>query len=87
MKFPRIGNPLFAATLVIVSVIAFAEPVDTTIDTQTTSKTTSSDCEHDGLLTSHEQVCDQGPVEKLDTIDRDDWDSRQDIVHWQDAAR
>lgn len=56
MKFPRITNPLFAISLVIVSFAAFAEPVNTKTNDEKPPEWTSADTNRDGYLTKEEFI-------------------------------
>lgn len=71
MKFPRIANPFFAATLAIVSVAAFAEASDMGTTTDPAFEWTKSDSNRDGFLTKDEMVAFPNLVRHFDKIDTD----------------
>ena len=56
MKFPRIANPLFAISLAVVSLAAFAEPADTHANDEKPPEWTSADTNRDGFLTKEEFI-------------------------------
>lgn len=71
MKFPRIANPLFAASLVIVSLTAFAEPSAMSTDNEVAPEWTKADSNRDGFLTKDELVAFPNLVHHFDQIDTD----------------
>lgn len=71
MKYPRVVNPLFAATLAIVSIAAFAESPGMTTNNEVAPEWTKADTNHDGFLTRDELVPFSNLVHHFDKIDSD----------------
>ena len=71
MKFPRIANPFFAASLAIVSLVAFAEASDTDTTDDPAFEWTKADSNRDGFLTRDEVTAFPNLVHHFDKIDTD----------------
>ncbi len=69
MKYPRIANTLFAASLAIVSLVAFAEASDTGTTDDPELQWTKADSNRDGFLTKDEMVPFPNLVHHFDKID------------------
>lgn len=85
MKFPRIANPLFAASLAVVSIAAFAEPSDVTNKKETAPEWTKADSNRDGFLTKNELVSYPTLGQDFDKIDTDHDNkiSAQEYIDWE----
>lgn len=85
MKFPRITNPLFALSLAVVSVAAFAEPSDMTTSKETAPEWTKADSNRDGFLTKDELVSYPAFGQDFDKVDTDGDNkiSQEEFVQWE----
>lgn len=85
MKIPRITNPLFAATLAVVSVAAFATPPETVQGRENAPEWTKADSNRDGFLTKNELVSFPTLGQDFDEIDTDGDNkiSQQEYVNWE----
>lgn len=86
MKFSRMTNPLFAATLAMMSVAAFAEPSEMVKPKQMAPEWTKSDSNRDGFLTKDELVSYPTLGQDFDKIDTDGDNkiSQEEYVNWED---
>ncbi len=72
MRTPRIRNPLFALTLGVVSLAAFAQtPAPTGGTTERAPEWSESDSNRDGFLSKDELVPFPGVVKQFEIIDTD----------------
>ncbi len=87
MKLPRITNPLFAASLVIVSFAAFAEPSETVQGRDNAPEWTKADSNRDGYLTKDELVSFPALGQDFDKIDTDGDNkiSQTEYVDWEET--
>lgn len=87
MKLPSIKNPLFAATLTILSFAAFAEPADNMAGSRDAApEWTSADTNRDGYLSKEELMPFPTLGQDYAEIDTDDDGkiSQTEYVEWMD---
>ena len=90
MMTPRIRKPLFAATLGLVSLAAFAQtPAPTGGSSEKAPEWSESDSNRDGFLTKDELVPFPGVVKQFEVIDadRDGKISEMEYKDWRAAPR
>jgi hypothetical protein len=71
MKLPRISNPLFAISLAVVSVAAFAETSEIPGSRDAAPEWTDADSNRDGYLTKDELVSYPAIGQDFEKIDAD----------------
>lgn len=89
MTVPRIVNPLFAASLAIVSIAAFAESPGISPENELAPEWTKADSNHDGFLTKDELAPFPNLVHHFDKIDTngDMKISESEYRSWLDGDR
>jgi hypothetical protein len=88
MKFPRITNPLFALSLVVVSFAAFAESSKINNGKETAPEWSKADSNRDGFLTKDELVPYRTLGQDFDKIDTngDNRISQDEYIAWREVG-